>query len=268
MSKDSVTGDKSGIGSSPIGNERQSLIAESLGSKITTKLFNGENYITQSQSSTFWLRSKSKFGYVDGTLKAPSREDPTYGKWKVENYLVMSWLDHSMEPSIATIFLEIETTLDIQDTLAQTYARKGNIAEVYKLRRWIETKVQGECSVLQYYTSLSTMWKRLDHLKNYRPICSTDATSFKEYIESERIFKFLASLNSEFDQVTSRILGIEPLPPLREAFAYVQNEESWRSAMLPNPSTDRSALLSSNQKGAKGPSYNPRRDHPIESAES
>ena len=94
----------------------------------------------------------------------------------------------------------METALDIWDTLAQTYARKGNIAEVYELRRRIEAEVQGERFVLQYYTSLNTMWKRLDHLKNYRPVCSTNATSFKEYIDSERIFKFLASLNSEFDQ--------------------------------------------------------------------
>ena len=87
MFKDSVTGDKFGIGSSPIGNEKQSLIAENSASKLTTELFNGENYITWSQLATFWLRSRAKFGYVDGTLKAPSREDPTYGKWEVENYL-------------------------------------------------------------------------------------------------------------------------------------------------------------------------------------
>ena len=138
---DSLSGGNSGVVRSPTSNEKQSLIVENPGSKFTTELFNGENYITWSQSATFWLRSRSKLGYVDGTLKVPSREDPTYGKWEVENYLVMSWLVHSMELSIAAFFLEMETTPDIWDTLAQTYARKGNIAEVYELRKRIEAEV-------------------------------------------------------------------------------------------------------------------------------
>ena len=80
MLKDEEIGDKSGVVSSPIGHEKHSLITEYPGSKITIELFNGENYITWSQSTTFWLHSRSKFGYVDGTLETPSREDPTYGK--------------------------------------------------------------------------------------------------------------------------------------------------------------------------------------------
>ena len=108
----------------------------------------------------------------------------------------MRWLVHSMEPSIAVFFLEMETALDIWDTLAQTYARKANVAEVYELKRRIEAEVQGERSVLQQFTCLSTMWTHFDHLKYYRLVYSTDVTSFKEYIESERIFKFLTGFNS------------------------------------------------------------------------
>ena len=89
-----------------------------------------------------------------------------------------------MEPNLAEVFLEMETARDIWDTLAQTYARKENVAKVYELRRCIEAEVQ---DVFLHFsiTSLCTMWKRLDHLKNHHPICSTEAASFKEYIESE-----------------------------------------------------------------------------------
>ena len=90
MSKDGVIDDKSGVESSLIGTEKQSLIIENPRSKITTKLFNGENYRSWFQSATFWLRSRAKFGYVDGTLKALSRENPSYRKWEVETFLVMS----------------------------------------------------------------------------------------------------------------------------------------------------------------------------------
>ena len=81
-------------------------------------LLNGNNYLSWSQSATFWLRSKAKFGYVNDTIKAPSPDDPTYAKWEVDNFLVMSWPTHSMEPEIAEVFLSMETTQDIYDILA------------------------------------------------------------------------------------------------------------------------------------------------------
>ncbi|KAF5945633.1 hypothetical protein HYC85_015861 [Camellia sinensis] len=50
-------------------------------------------------------------------------------------------------------------------------------------------------------------------------------------------------LNVEFDPVWSRVLGVDVLPSLQEAFAYVQNEESRHSAMLPLVIGDRSSLV-------------------------
>ena len=48
----------------------------------------------------------------------------------------------------------------------------------------------------------------------------------------------------EFDPVRSRVLGMDALPSLQEAVAYVQNEESRCPAMLPAVSFDRSTLVS------------------------
>ena len=54
----------------------------------------------------------------------------------------------------------------------------------------------------------------------------------------------MEGLNVEFDPVWSCVLGMDVLPSLQEAFAYVQNEESCRSTMLPPTSTKCSALVS------------------------
>ena len=61
---------------------------------------------------------------------------------------------------------------------------------------------------------------------------SKDATIYQEFIEKERLFDFLASLNGEFDQVRVQILGRDPLPSLNEAFAIVRGEEGRRNVML------------------------------------
>jgi len=178
---------------SPVGSDRH-FITENPSAKITTVLFNGENYLSWSQSTTLYLQSRSKFEYVDGTIETPSRTDPDFKKWQVNNSLVMSWLVHSMEPELADFFLSMETARDIWETLAETYSRKGNIAQVYELRRSVEAETQGDRPVIQYYTSVCSLWKRIDHLLSHRPVCPADAKSFKEYIEKERIFKFLPGL--------------------------------------------------------------------------
>ena len=51
-------------------------------------------------------------------------------------------------------------------------------------------------------------------------------------VDVSRVFKFLAGLNVEFDEVRGRILGRNPIPPIGEVFAEVRREESRRPVML------------------------------------
>lgn len=51
-------------------------------------------------------------------------------------------------------------------------------------------------------------------------------------MDTSRIFKFLAGLNVEYDEVRGRIIGRNPLPPIGEVFAEVRREESRRQVML------------------------------------
>ena len=55
---------------------------------------------------------------------------------------------------------------------------------------------------------------------------------FKQKMENERVFEFLAGLNRELDNVRSRVLSRRPLPSIREVFSEVRLEESRRRVML------------------------------------
>ncbi|XP_028088711.1 uncharacterized protein LOC114289243 [Camellia sinensis] len=137
-----------------------------------------------------------------------------------------------------------ETAQDVWKEVAATYSRKGNFSQTFELHRSIERSVHGEQTILQYYTFLTNGWKRLDHLLDYKPVCTVDSVSYRKFLAQERVFKFLEGLNVEFDPIRNRVLGMDVLPSLQVAFAYVQNEESHHSAMLPPTSIDRSTLLS------------------------
>ena len=51
-------------------------------------------------------------------------------------------------------------------------------------------------------------------------------------MENTRIFKFLAGLNDEFDEVRGRIVVRQPLPPLGEVFSEVRREDCRRNVMM------------------------------------
>ncbi|XP_057493174.1 uncharacterized protein LOC130778669 [Actinidia eriantha] len=212
--------------------------------RITTTLFDGTNYLSWSKSATLFLKSRGKIRYINGTITSLNFGDPGFDKWDQENSLIMSWLIHSMIPEIGEGFLSLDTAKDIWDTVSETYSRRGNIAQVYDLQRRVDSLDQGEMTSLQYYSALTTLWQRLDHLADYTPICSADITAFRKFIDRQRVFKFLAGLRDEYDQVRCRILNINPVPSLREAFAIIQNEESRRGVMLPPIPSERSALVS------------------------
>ncbi|XP_028102196.1 uncharacterized protein LOC114301437 [Camellia sinensis] len=155
-------------------------------------------------------------GYVEGRIQAPSTMDPSYDQWKITNSLIMGWLIHSMVLEIGEGYLAMDTTEDIRE---------------------------GEMTVLQYFTFLSNGWKRLYHLQDYKPVYSMDSAGYRKFVEQVRVFKFLEALSVEYDLVRSRVLGMDMLHSLQEAFPYVQNEENRRSAMLASPTTDHFTLV-------------------------
>lgn len=53
-----------------------------------------------------------------------------------------------------------------------------------------------------------------------------------QVIEEGRIFKFLAGLNDEIDEVRARIIGKGTLPSLEEVFSEVRREEIGKGVML------------------------------------
>ncbi|RVW46059.1 hypothetical protein CK203_068579 [Vitis vinifera] len=106
---------------------------------------------------------------------------------------------------------------------------------------------QGEQTVTQYYNTLTRYWQHLDLFETHSWKCSDDAATYRKIVEQKRLFKFFLGLNRELDDVRGRIMGIKPLPSLREAFSEVRREESRKKVMMgskeqPAPTLDASAL--------------------------
>lgn len=72
--------------------------------KITSSLFNGNNYKDWVYSVEMVVGGLKQFGYIDGSVKEPKDGDPKSVNWVAENKLIMTWILNSMEASTATSF--------------------------------------------------------------------------------------------------------------------------------------------------------------------
>ena len=81
--------------------------------QITTTLFDGTNYLSWSKSTTLFLKSIGKIGYVNGAISSLKVRDLRFDKWDQENSLIMRWLLHSMIPKIGEGFLSLDKASDI-----------------------------------------------------------------------------------------------------------------------------------------------------------
>ncbi|KAF5467577.1 hypothetical protein F2P56_011815 [Juglans regia] len=116
--------------------------------------------------------------------------------------MVMAWLVNAMDEEISANYMFYSTAKELWDNVSQMYSNLGNYSQIYELQQKISNTHQGEGNVT------------------------------RKMVENARIFKFLAGLNGEFDEVRGRILGRQPLPPLGEIFSEARREDCRRNVMM------------------------------------
>ena len=112
------------------------------------------------------------------------------------------------------------------------YSDLGNQSQIFELQLRLGEIRQGSDSVTKYFNVLKRLWQDLDLFNDYEWKNPDDCNHHKKVVENSRIFKFLAGLNVEFDEVRGRIIGRQPLPSIGDVFSEVRREESRRNVML------------------------------------
>ena len=199
---------------------------------ITSHKLNGHNFLQWSQSVMMFICGKGKDDYLTGEAVMPETSDPGFRKWKTENNMIMSWLINSMNNDIGKNFLLFGTAKEIWDAARETYSSHENTAELFQIETILQDFRQGDQTITQYFNTLTRHWQHLDLFEIYSWKCPDDSALYKKIVERKRIFKFLLRLNKDLDQVRSRVLGMKPLPNLREAFFEVRREESRKKVMM------------------------------------
>ncbi|GMP21651.1 hypothetical protein CsSME_00052836 [Camellia sinensis var. sinensis] len=99
----------------------------------------------------------------------------------------------------------------------ETFSDKENTSEIIQLESSLHDLRQDNLTVTEYFNTLTRLWRQLDTF---------------EIVEGKRVFTFLLGLNTNLDEIRGRIMGVKPLPSLREAFSEVRREESRKKLMM------------------------------------
>uniref|UniRef100_A0A2N9G6R9 Retrovirus-related Pol polyprotein from transposon TNT 1-94-like beta-barrel domain-containing protein n=1 Tax=Fagus sylvatica TaxID=28930 RepID=A0A2N9G6R9_FAGSY len=147
-----------------------------------------------------YIRGRGKMGYLTGEKTALAEADLTYATWDAENSMVMTWLVNSMEEDISSNYMCYPTAQEIWENVNQMYSNLGNQSQIFELALKLGEMRQGEDSVIEYFNSLKRVWQDLDLFNTYAWKSVEDSRHHKKIVEDNRIFKFLAGLNIEFDE--------------------------------------------------------------------
>ena len=73
-----------------------------------------------------FICGNDKEDYITGAAAPPSKNDPKYYTWKLENSVVMSWLLNTMTNEIGENFMYYRMAKEIWESAKATYSNVDN----------------------------------------------------------------------------------------------------------------------------------------------
>ena len=121
------------------------------------------NYNIWSRSVFVALDTKSKQGFIDGSMPKPQGTDPYYTAWS-KNSMVLAWLFNSLTKDLQSSAIYFKTARDVWLDLQHRYPQ-GNDPKIFELRKDVSSLAQEDLTINAYYTKFKSVW---DEYFNYK----------------------------------------------------------------------------------------------------
>ncbi|KAF3789765.1 Golgin candidate 3 [Nymphaea thermarum] len=210
--------------------------SENLPVQVTPIRLTKDNYLSWSAALEIGITSRGRLPYITGDKPAPSKTDPQWANWALEDSQVKVWIISSVSADIQPLILRKPTSFEMWNVLARMYGRKKRVLRAYQIKRSIYALKQGDLSVASYYAALKTKWEELDYHVKDNWDCGSDHARHWEMEWMDRTFLFLGGLRDEFETIRSQILNCDDIPGIEDVYAHVESEEQRRQIMQIDPS--------------------------------
>ncbi|KAF3787901.1 hypothetical protein EJ110_NYTH16676 [Nymphaea thermarum] len=205
--------------------------SENVPVQVTSFRLNKDNYLSWSAALEIGITSRGRQPYITGERPAPSKTDPSWATWALEDNQVKVWIISSVSADIQPLILRKSTSYDMWTVLARMYGRKKRVLRTYQIKHNIYSLKQDDLSVASFYAALKTKWEELDYHVNDDWSCGSDHALYWQKEWMDRTFIFLRGLCDEFESIRSQILNCDETPGIEEVYARVESEEQRRQVM-------------------------------------
>lgn len=164
------------------------VMADNTSFSITNHKLTGRNYLQWSQSMMMIVCRKGKDFYLSGLATCPKKNDSGFKTWRLENYMVMSWLINSMTNEIGENFLPLPL---VQKIFGMQLGRHI-LAKRIMLKSLLHDLKQGDVPVTTYLTSVTRYWQQMDLFDVFEWKCPDDQARYKGILEKKRVLNFCA----------------------------------------------------------------------------
>ncbi|XP_073270434.1 uncharacterized protein [Primulina huaijiensis] len=195
---------------------------------ITEQLTGVENYGIWSRAMLIALHANNKVAFLDGMCRRPAAGNLMLQQWERCNALVLSWIMNSVSKEIfGGIVYSTDASVvwtDIKDQFD-----KVNGSGIFSLHRDIGRLVQGNNTISSYYCKLKQLWDEYSSLVTLPSCECATARKYVEHDQQQRLLQFLMGLSESYMNIRSRILMMNPLLTVGQAFSILSQEVSHRS---------------------------------------
>ncbi|KNA13963.1 hypothetical protein SOVF_111810, partial [Spinacia oleracea] len=191
-----------------------------------------DNYLAWSRAITLSLKSRRKYGFVDGTITQPKQETKMLD-WVTNNSMLVTWILKTMHPKIAISIPYMEEAKPLWEYLEKRFCVATG-PRLQQLRAKItDCRQTKTMSIEDYYNMLMGLYDDLSQLKPPHGcecgLCTCNvAGKYEADKDEERLHQFLIGVDDDlYAMVRTNLLSQKPTPDLEGALAaFIQEEES------------------------------------------
>ncbi|KAG8649481.1 hypothetical protein MANES_08G099122v8, partial [Manihot esculenta] len=186
---------------------------------------NDSNYVVWAKMMEMFITGRGKSNHLTGTPSPPTETDPAIYLWQTNDSIVRGWLIQTHK-----------TSKGLWDALKIRFNTGSNKLIIYELQSKAYKLTQQGSNLEDLYNDLQAIWAKIDERQPTRIEGDNNITIRNREIQEERLYLFLAGVQSDLDLVCREILNEEPLPTLDNAYSRLRGEKLRRAIHLPLPS--------------------------------
>ncbi|XP_014511320.1 uncharacterized protein LOC106770014 [Vigna radiata var. radiata] len=141
-----------------------------------------------------------------------------------------TWIVHFVSISIKQSIIWMNKASKIWNDLKNIFSQ-GSLSRISSLQLEIATLHQSDLSISEYFTKLRILWDEIENFRLEPPCtCKPDCgcgvlTVFKQKRQEDQVMQFLRGLSDRFNNVTSHMLLLDPIPDITKVFSLVTQQE-------------------------------------------